>query len=96
MYLDEYPAKHCLSEKYNLLTKSTPNPLILIIFSSFFILPDSLNVRFDISTKIQLSSLHYPSHRLSKLGQIESETVEGPLKIDVKTNYVFSALIKAN
>ena len=31
---------------------------------------------FDLSTNIQLSSIHYPSHRFSKFEQIEQETSE--------------------
>ena len=34
---------------------------------------------FDLSTKLWLSVMHYPSHRLSKFGQIEQETVLGPV-----------------
>ena len=30
---------------------------------------------------VQLSMIHYSSHRLSKFGQIEQETVEGPVPI---------------
>ena len=33
---------------------------------------------FDLSIKLLLSVMHYPSHRLSKFGQIEYETVRGP------------------
>ena len=28
---------------------------------------------YDLSTKMQLSIIHYPSHRLSKFGQIEEK-----------------------
>ena len=37
---------------------------------------------FDLSTKIQLPIIHYPSHRLLKFGQIEYETVGGPCSMD--------------
>ena len=33
---------------------------------------------FDLSTKILLTIIHYPSQRLSKLRQIKLETVRGP------------------
>ena len=33
---------------------------------------------FDLSTKIKLSVMHYPSYRLLKFGQIEQESVRGP------------------
>ena len=36
--------------------------------------------RSDISPKLKLSVMHYPSQRLSKFGQIEWETVRGPYK----------------
>ena len=36
---------------------------------------------FDLSITIQLSIIHYPSHRLSKFGQIEQEIVQGPLSV---------------
>ena len=35
---------------------------------------------FDLSTKLWLSVMHYPSVRLSKFGQVEHEPVRGPLK----------------
>ena len=36
---------------------------------------------FNLNITIQLSILHYPSHRLSTFGQIEQEIVQGPLSI---------------
>ena len=36
---------------------------------------------FDLSTKIELSIMHFPSRMLSKFEQIAYETVRGPLVI---------------
>ena len=46
---------------------------------------------FDLSTKLWLSVMHYPSLRLSKFGQIEKEIVRGPLSIHCKRYRVFNA-----
>ena len=37
--------------------------------------------KFDLSPKLMLSVMHYPSQSLSKFGQIEYETVRGPFPL---------------
>ena len=41
---------------------------------------------FNLSAQVQLSSIHYPSHRHSKFGQIEWETVGGPFPLTPDTD----------
>ena len=49
---------------------------------------------FGLSTKIQLSAMHYPSQRLSKFGQIEKETVGGPFpQMHIKVMYRHSLIV---
>ena len=73
MYFNAFHTKLLLSAKYSLVIKIprplNPTVLVLIckIFPIFFVLLGALNVRLYI----QLSIVHYPSHRLSKFGQIQ-------------------------